>query len=266
MTIPTDLTEFLHWIKERTETFWSKDRSEEFDPLLCEEWMHNAKWQGLSNQEIDTIEETYQIKFTPAHRSFLKVLHTIDKKQPLWSYEEGEEEEIIGYRSYFYNWKTDKKDLEEYFNWPYETMLHDVLGRNQFWLKSWGKVRPMSDKEKTAVFAQWFKQLPPCLPIFGHRFVLELPELADNPVLSIYGTDTIVYGWNMRHYLLSELSGQLDLLEAEYDEETTYYSLESNDFLSQERQKAFSTANKQSIPVWEEVILYWSSGWRGYME
>ena len=64
---------------------------------------------------------------------------------------------------------------------------------------------PPSFEEQEAVFARWYNQAPRLLPLTNHRFIISEPLQAGNPVLSVWGTDTIVYGWNLRHYLLEEL-------------------------------------------------------------
>jgi hypothetical protein len=48
--------------------------------------------------------------------------------------ESDEESEVkwYGQPSYFYNWITDAKWIESTLNWPYKTILQDVLGINRF--------------------------------------------------------------------------------------------------------------------------------------
>lgn len=75
--IPENLIDFLYWVKERTERFWSLDPKTTSNDFVCEDWIYGAKWIGLSEPEIDAIEAKYSIKFTAEHRAFLKILHTI---------------------------------------------------------------------------------------------------------------------------------------------------------------------------------------------
>lgn len=276
MPIPNQLIPFLHWIKEQTEAHWSQPRGgvdpihnphqlaaqnqeEANNQLLCEQWLEGAKWQGLSHQEIDAIEKEYQLKFTPAHRSFLHILHTVDKKRPLWDYdEEGEPTTIVAYESYFHNWKTDQQQIKKRKNWPLETIWQDITGVNKVWLKSWGQP-PASLPAKRAILEQWWKQLPPCLPIRGHRFVLDL-GLEDNPVLSIYGSDVVVYGWDMKDYLMSELGEELGWSEVVYDEEDACYYIEWKEEILEAYQKHRANVEGKKMAGWEEVINYWKGG------
>lgn len=263
MNIPEDYIEFLHWVKETTETFWSKDPVPQEEGVSSEEWVRGAKWIGLEEEEIDAIEEKYQIKFTKEHRAFLNILHTIDKKEPIECYDDNDEVYYIE-KSFFYNWKTDDDELNYRFEWVFETILQDVLGVNQTWLKSWGKERPKSDDTKKEIFSNWLKQAPKLIPIHAHRFVVSEPSNSDNPVLSVCGSDIIVYGWGMRHYLINELGGHLGLMYTEYDEEFDCWRVEPKEELENLYKLGYATAKDKTIPFWEEMILYWSSGWSSF--
>lgn len=263
MNIPKDYIEFLHWVKATTETFWNKDPVPQEEGLSPEEWIKGAKWIGLEEEEIDAIEEKYQIQFTKEHRAFLNILHTIDKKEPIECYDDNDEIYYIE-ESFFYNWKTDDKELNYRLDWVYETILDDVLGVNRVWLESWGKVRPKSDDTKKEIFSNWFKQAPKLIPIYGYRFVVSEPLDSDNPVLSVYGSDIIVCGWSMRNYLISELSEHLELEQWEYDEEFDCWSVEPKTELEDLYKLEYAAAKDKTLPFWEEMILYWSSGWSSF--
>lgn len=265
LNIPTDYTEFLYWIKERTETFWSKNPETSDEEFPCEKWAYGAKWIGLSDSEIDSIENKYNIKFSYEHREFLRVLHTIDRKEII-EYEPFDEDDKvkIEHVPFFYNWLTDDKEIQYRLDWSYRTIFEDVIGPNKVWLKSWGSIRPKSDSDKEKIFSEWFQKTPKILPITSHRFVVDVPSLKENPVLSIYGSDIIVYGWNMRHYLLNELRVHLNLFELVYDEEDDEWYYEQIKELQEINNFEYGKAKDKIIPIWEEMILYWSSGWSSY--
>lgn len=265
MDIPEDYIDFLHWVKKRTEEFWSKDLKNSNDDFVCEDWAYGAKWIGLKESEIDSIEKKYDIQFAPDHRAFLKILHTIDRKK-VYTYDPYEEGKEIEYEEvpFFYNWKLDDEEINEYLNWPYTTMFQDVIGPNKVWLKSWGEIRPASDTDKEFIFRQWFDKAPKLIPINIHRFVVGAPVEDISPVLSIWGTDTIVYGWNMRHYLLNELKEHLGLLELVYDKEDNQWYSEYIKEFQDINNYEYGKAKNKVIPVLEEMILYWSSGWSSY--
>jgi hypothetical protein len=58
---------------------------------------------------------------------------------------------------------------------------------------------------------------PRLIPIFGHRYLPAEPEIAGNPVFSVYQTDIIYYGVDLRRYLSCEFGG-LDYALANRDE------------------------------------------------
>lgn len=265
LEIPQDYIEFLYWVKERTEKFWSKNPEQSEDDFVCENWIYGAKWIGLTDEEINSVEHEYGITFSFEHRAFLKILHSIDRKERVeYTDTFDEDAEIkVSYHPFFYNWLNHKEEIQDRLNWPYRTIFEDVLGANKVWLKSWGKIRPNSDKEKERIFSEWFQQAPKVIPITGHRFVVNNGE-KDNPVLSIYGSDTIVYGWNMRHYLLNELNDHLGLFELVYDEEDDEWYSEPIKEFQEINNFEYGKAKEKVIPVWEEMILYWSSGWSNY--
>ena len=81
---------------------------------------------------------------------------------------------------------------------------------------------------------------PMLIPITGHRYLLANSLEAGNPVLSVYGSDIICYGSNLRNLLLLEFSSLLSLDRAEVTES-------ANAGITQE--------NISAIPFWGELML-----------
>ncbi|WBV56162.1 hypothetical protein PFY10_18340 [Chryseobacterium daecheongense] len=259
--IPENLIEFLYWVKENTETLWSED----LETSGCEEWIHGAKWIPLTDQQIDEVEKKYSIQFTPEHKEFLRILHTIDKKEKIEYTEDGEDdaETLIEENSLFYNWLQDDDEIKKMLEWPYRTICEDVIGKNQVWLKSWGK-RPSEKEERKKTFTDWYNEAPKLVPMHRHRFVVGDGSFMHNPVLSIWGSDIIVYGWNLRTYLLNELKYHLDIYETVYDE-TEKENVIS--FIPQVKtifEEDYIFDENKHIPFWEELILLWTSGWSSF--
>lgn len=218
--LPENLQDFFYWVRHRTESISGG----------------SVKWIPLTEEQIDTVEARYGVSFMPEHRLFLKILHTIDKKDG---------------QPFFYNWLQEEDEIRSRLDWPYRTILQDVLGPNAVWLRSWGR-RPSSDEEKENIFAQWLRNAPRLVPLRSHRFLVSDHSLSDRPVLSVYGSDIVVYGWDLRLYLLNELHSELDLRGRLYDEADQYLSA------------SFSEAPHRDIPFWKEMILIWTSGWSSF--
>lgn len=81
--IPTNYTEFLYWLKDHTENYWSQDPKTSTNEDKCPHWAYEAKWIGMTNEQIDQVQHKYLITFTPEHREFLKIMHTIDRNEEL---------------------------------------------------------------------------------------------------------------------------------------------------------------------------------------
>lgn len=266
LVIPEDYIEFLHWVKERTESFWSKDPATSTDDFVCAEWVYGAKWMGLTDTEIDDVEKRYNVQFTSEHRAFLRVLHAIDKKKVVEYVEsfDDDAEVLYGESPYFFNWNADEEEIRYRLDYPYNSILDDVMGVNKVWLKSWGEVRPKSDAVKKQTFSNWFKRTTKLIPLKNSCYALNDHSKVRNPILSVYGSDMTVRGWDMRHFLVNELREHLNLLELVFNKEL-------DDWYSEPVKEAidiihlgFQKGKDRVIPVWEEMILYWSSGWTNY--
>ncbi|WP_299681512.1 hypothetical protein [uncultured Dokdonia sp.] len=253
MTIPEDFTDFLYWVKERTEAFWSVNPKSNDTEFVCEDWAYGAKWIGMTDSEIDKAEKKYAIKFSKNHKAFLKILHTIDRKKyiPDWDFDE-DGNDISTEFPFFYNWNEDHKELQESFKWPFESLRND--SKDHFWLKSWGD-KPSSTKEKEKIFTDWYYQAPKLIPLRSLRYVISEPIDTDNPILSIYGIDTIIYGGTFRQYLLNELQEELGLLDFVYDKEEDVWHTEPKKEFKNIYDAGYTSLKNRDIPVWKEFLI-----------
>ncbi len=243
--IPKTLKEFLIWFKEHTEISWQDYNTVTFEECQqtgigsCD-WIRGTKWiSGFTSEQIDSFEQTWNLKFPPDYRIFLELLGTVDKPTFCvhWA-EEGNKMEQ-GQKPSFYNWQTDQGAIKEALELPLEGILFDVEN-NVTWLDSWGK-RPNTAEERKELISNLIKQAPPLIPIIGHRYLLGMPLEAGNPVLSVHQTDFIIYGSTLRNFLILELG---DLLGINPSHQRTYRALTKDAYI-----KGFS-----SIPFWGELI------------
>lgn len=250
MEIPENYIEFLYWLKERSEKFWCEMPAPNKEEPTVDDWIYRAKWLPLTEDQIDSLEKKYAIKFTIEHREFLKILHAVDKIRPSDVYDK-DGELIVSFAPYFHHWLRDKEQVERYLDWPYDTIFSDI--KHGDWVKSWGE-RPQSEQTLEKVFANWYHKAPRLLPILAHRFVISEFDNAQNPILSVWGLDTIVYGWNMRHYLLKEIEEYLDLpYEQVYDSEDDAWYTECT-LLKNINKDEKEKAKEKKIPYWNEIL------------
>jgi hypothetical protein len=112
----------------------------------------------------------------------------------------------------FPNWREDPAAIiANAREWVLGAFLDDVED-NGFWMDAWG-AQPSDVDEALAVAEQHVAAAPLLLPVYAHRFLPAEPNLAGNPVFSVWqATDTIYYGYNLQNYLRNEfLSGEPDL-------------------------------------------------------
>ncbi|MGG5209859.1 hypothetical protein ACQWU4_13070 [Chryseobacterium sp. MIQD13] len=256
MYIPTDLTEFLYWIKERTEMVWSVD-----DESCCPKGFYGAKWQGLTDDQIDSIETKYDVKFTSDHRNFLKILHAIDKKEIVEYEDEGEI--ITEECTFFYNWLENDDEILETMKEPYKWLWYDINGINNVWLKSWG-IKPKSLEKRKEIFDEWFSHVPSLIPLRGTRFAVSDEYLLWKPIVSMNGSDVVLMGWDFRTYLLNELRNHLDIYIDVFDEEDQRFYPEIIDEVTNIFSENFKYDETKDIPYLKEMIMYWSSGWKTF--
>lgn len=258
IAFPVDLTGFLLWVKTTTENVWSKVSSDK--PF------YNAKWLGLSDMQIDELERNYKIKFGYEHRAFLRILHTIDKPFIDEDNEDSDYNDEMPWPSFFYNWLTDVSWIESRLNWPYRTILEDIQGVNKFWLKSWGP-HVDSDEEKIRIFSEWYNNAPKLLPIRAHTFLMDSTGLVGlSPLLSVWGSDTIVVAWNLRHFLMRVFADELHLSREVFEkEDNCYYSQMVTGIPELDDLETIAIADAD-IPYWKEVITFWTSGWQSFRD
>ncbi|MCS4305514.1 SMI1/KNR4 family protein [Chryseobacterium sp. BIGb0232] len=255
MDIPSNLTEFLYWIKERTEKIWSVE-----DEHCCKGF-YGAKWQGLSEAQIDEVEQKYKVRFIPEHREFLRILHAIDKKEVVEYEDEGEI--ILEECTFFYNWLENEEEIAREIGYLYKGIWNGVTGVNHVWLKSWG-IKPKSLEKRKEIFDEWFSRLPVLLPLKSCRFIVSDENLRWRPVICAFGSEVTIMGWDFRTYLLYELRDHLNIHIDVFDEEDQMFYKEIIDEVQNIFDENMKYDETKDIPYIKEMILYWSSGWSSF--
>lgn len=278
VNFPENLTDFLYWIKETTESYWNK--------VSHDEVLHGAKWLPLTDQQIDELELKY-IKFGVEHRAFLRILHTIDKNyddeeevenelpvEQVEKYEESGEERRKRklwtplYRpSFFYNWITEKEWIESRLAWIDDSFTSSILGLDNSWLHSWGS-RPKSDEEKVRIFREWYHKAPRLLPITAHTFLMNDGGHGLRPVMSVRGFDTVIIAWNIRHFLITKFATELGLTEMYYNEDYPEGYTDLVKGIPELDALQTIKLDDADIPYWKEVLTYYNhpdqNCWQGF--
>lgn len=271
-SIPPQFDEqFLDWFRERTEAYWAALPLQTADEILAPfvnaqvghvGWQHGTRWLGgLREDEIAAIEQQWNLRFPPDYRLFLRHLHSIDKGDLRAGYISRDELTAPYANKYlatafvtdfsymaliegtaFYNWQTGTDQINSMHTWLLHGLQFDVE-HNDLWLDSWGD-RPTNLDEQMQRVHDLVLAAPKLIPIYSHRCLLAEPCVPNNPVLSIHQSDIIVYGANLRDYLIHEFRQELQLTTSEYQAD-------------QEANRARIDAAYQAvaaIPFWGEII------------
>jgi hypothetical protein len=181
---------FLAWLRETTEAAWQQVGEPSLDDFrtagfIGARWRRGTRWTGpLDDETIAQVEGRFGVHFPPQHRLFLQTLHSTTPWQRGADYRTGD---LALHRAPgFYDWLHDEERIR--------AAMSDVADTSEF----------ADEIDVHFGGRRWLEggPSPQLIPIFGHRYVV-----ADDSqwVLSIVGSDAIVYGEDLRDYLLIEL-------------------------------------------------------------
>jgi hypothetical protein len=222
MRVP-DKQDFFTWFGEKTERAWG-----------------GTRWKALTASEINAAEAKWNIEFPPDYRAFLEALGATDRPMQGANYSGPPPDN--GLQPYespgFYDWRADHTAIQEALDWPLEGLHFDVEN-NDLWMDSWGS-RPDLKSERETVLSELARAAPPLIPVYGHRYLLGHPIQAGNPVLSVYQADIIVYGDDLRQYLMNEMAERINL-------DPGWTQEQASDRVTEEVIR--------SIPFWGELMM-----------
>lgn len=255
VAIPEGFTgEFLDWFRARTEAAWASHSARSFDQYVAArvgglDWQPGTRWLGgLSEAQVEQAERRWSVRFPPDFRRFLTRLHSVDRpmRGALFNEvtESGTQRSRLApaERPSFYNWLTDDTALQGRWNWLVDGLQFDVEN-NDLWPESWGP-KPQTPDARRERVAQLVAAAPRLIPVFSHRYLLAEPCVEGNPVFSIYQSDIIVYGPDLRSYFLVEFADLLGI-----------------DAQAARREAAKSLGERMShyaaIPFWGRFLTDW---------
>lgn len=142
---------------------------------------------GLTEAELARIESTFGFEFSDDHRSFLAAGLPLDAEHSRgWP-----------------DWRGgDPEHLRARLDRPVDGVLFQV-GHGTFWHPDWGP-RPESTADALAAARAHLDRVPRMVPVFSHRYLPAGRGNWGHPVLSMHGTDIIVYGDDLPDYVRRE--------------------------------------------------------------
>jgi hypothetical protein len=231
--------EFLAWLRLASEAAWRNHVPSDFNAAGVGglDWKSGTRWRGgMTDAEISAAETRYGLTFPPDYRLFLATLHTPDPPMIGAHYEDSGLVPTSGRK--FPDWTGRSEPIESALVWPVEGLVSSI-DHDESWHDSWGP-RPRGRKQRGRLVRELVAAGPQLVPVFGHRYLAGPGDRAGNPVLSIYGSDVIVYAPGLRAYLPSELG------------------------LSPPSTPGYESAGtEEPIPFWQDVIDGLSGAARG---
>jgi hypothetical protein len=136
---------------------------------------------GYRQSELDAAQEKFGIQFPP------DLLALLLEKRPRAGHD----------------WRSES-EIRRALAWPFEALRFDIE-YNGLWWPEWGQ-RHEDPEIRAEALQTILDAAPRLIPIMGHRYLPESPHEAGNPVFSVYGADTIVYGANLEAYFRREFA------------------------------------------------------------
>lgn len=144
---------------------------------------------GMSEDQLASAETRYSVRFCSDHRELLQLGLPVG--------------------SGWYDWREPESGaIADALAWPREGILFDVL-HNAFWPASWG-IRPPGRQASLESANRRIDDLPPLVPLYGHRFMPSHPVASPAPVFSVHQSDVITYGADLADYVAAEFGDDAD--------------------------------------------------------
>ena len=134
---------------------------------------------GFTSDQLDDAQARYGLRFPPDLLDLLQA-RRLDER---------------------YDWAGECPAIRAMLEWPFDMMRFDV--EQGFWWPDWGE-RPDSEEARVEVLRAALAEAPRLIPLYTHRFLPEEPCEAGNPVFSMHGFDTVLYGANLSAYVKNE--------------------------------------------------------------
>jgi hypothetical protein len=142
--------------------------------------MTSVRWtKGYTQAELDRAQDRFGLVFPPDLVALLR------RKRPVDGHD----------------W-TDAAAIKRALEWPLDGLFASVE-RGQIWWPEWGR-EPSGTHARKEVLRDVVFRAPKLIPLLSHRYLPEQPHEAGNPVFSVFYTDVIYYGANLKDYFERE--------------------------------------------------------------
>ncbi len=186
--IPDNPNIFFRWLKKMSEKIW--ENLEMKRGIFGFQTQKETKWlEGLTEAEITEYEIELGFAFPEIYKFYLRNMNGTDKPA-INNYGDSE---IIAYAPDYYSFPRDLEAVKDRIRWIYDEFFID---------------EEEIKREK----------IPHIIPIVGHRFLIA-DNCAENPVLSMYGRDVVVYAPNLQKFLIADIFENSSMVAADINYE-----------------------------------------------
>lgn len=142
---------------------------------------------GMSDAHLAHMEEATGVQLPEDFKEFLRI--------------------AVPVNGGFYNWRDNTPEniehIKEAVIYPYLDIL-DEITRGDYWCDDWG-VQPDDMDEAVAIYKEEYSKAPKLVPLLGNKYAIKDQDGLTR-VLSIRGTDTILYGESLAEYFEAQFN------------------------------------------------------------
>ena len=141
---------------------------------------HDRIDEGMSADELDSVEQLFGVRFADVHRAFLEIGLPLG---PHWP-----------------NWRArGSRGVRAQLRLPTDGVVADVLDHD-FWPASWGP-RPTTDAARAALARAELARVPQLVPLYARCYLPAGDRRPETPVLTVDRTSVVVGGHDLAHYV-----------------------------------------------------------------
>ena len=193
---------FFAWLKKMSEKVW--ENAELKQGVFGFQTQRGTKWlEGLTENEIQDYESELGFDFPEIYKFYLRNMNGTDKSA-VNIYGNGE---TTAYAPNFYSFPRDLEAVKDRIKWIYDEFFVD------------------EEEVKR-------EKIPHIIPIVSHRFLIA-DNCAENPVLSMYGRDVIVYAPNLQKFLIADIFENHSIVKTDLNYEIKLWLDDDLEFLSE---------------------------------
>lgn len=227
---------YLAQFRALSEAYWSSHVERDLEDFRASgvggaTWAAGTRWKpGMSQAEIDAVEQSFGATFPEDYRAFLATLNAATKPA-VWYLFKGDTLYPASPRHIFTDWNEGQDDIKGALDAVVSGILFDVE-RNALWLDEWGE-RPHDKGARADLVTALIEAAPKLIPLHSHRFLIAGLDLGPSPVVSIMQSDVIFYSDSIEACLAADfpdLAPGLEPPEITIDEKISVSTLRSVPF------------------------------------